>query len=207
MHARVAAFENREMSRVDDLVQILRERAGGEEPVPGALAMYMLIDRFAGTALGVSLFENEEAIKTVEPEFERLGDEIPEELRGRRTSVDIFEVALHEVAEGGAKAARISNFTTPTDAIDEMFANAEQNILPEAREIDGWKGAIGLVDRRTGASKLITLWESTEALHASELLATELRERSAQHAGGTIGSIERFEVPLMFDRAPKLAAH
>jgi hypothetical protein len=206
MHARIAAFENREMSRVDDLVQILRERAGDEEPVPGALAMYMLIDRSAGTALGVSLFENEATIKAVEPEFERLGDEIPEELRGRRVSVDVFEVALHEVAEG-AKAARVSNFTTPTDAVDEMFRNAEENILPEAREIDGWKGAIGLVDRRTGASKLITLWESTEALQASERIADELRERSAQHAGGSIDRIERFEVPLMFDRAPKLVAH
>lgn len=205
MHARVAAFENRDMSRVDDLIEIVRERGSAGEPVPGALAMLMLIDRSAGTALGVSLFENEEAIGAAEPAFERMGDEIPEELRGRRVSVDTFEVVIHEVSEGAA-AARVSTLAGAADALDELIRNAEENILPEARELEGWKGVIALVDRRTGTSKLITLWESQDALRASERAADELRRRSAEHAGETIVGVERYEVPLLFDRAPKLVA-
>src|SRR5436309_81063 len=105
MHARVAAFENPDMSRTDDLIKIVRDRGAAEEqPIPGALAMLMLVDRSAGTALGVSLFENEQAIAAAEPAFDRLAAEIPEELRGRRVSVEIYEVAIHEAAENAHAA-------------------------------------------------------------------------------------------------------
>jgi heme-degrading monooxygenase HmoA len=40
----------------------------------------------------------------------------------------------------------------------------------------------------------ITLWESEEAMRASESAADELREEGAGHSGGTILSVERFEV-------------
>ena len=190
MHARVAAFENRDMSHVDDLVKIVRERAMGESPIPGALAMLMLVDRSGGTAVSVSLFESEEEILAAEPAFERLADEVPEALRGRRVSLDAFEVAIHEVA-GDATAARLSILTGLPEALDETIRNAEQSILPEVRELDGWKGAIALVDRQTGTTKLITLWESEEALRASEEAANDLRRRSAEHAGGAIASVEQ----------------
>jgi len=205
MHARVAAFENRDMSRVDDLIQIVRDRSAGELP-SGALGMLMLLDRSAGTALGVSLFESEEAIRQAEPAFDRLGDEIPEELRGKRVSVDYFEVAIHEVSED-AKAARVSTLSGPANAIDESIRNAEENILPQGRELDGWKGIIALVDRQTGTQKLFTLWEDEAALKASELAADSLRRRSAEAAGAAIVSVERYEMPLIRDRAPRLVAH
>jgi hypothetical protein len=206
MHARVAAFENRDRSRVDELVQIIRDRATGELPAPDALAMLMLVDRSAGTALGVSLFENEEAIRQAEPTFDRLGDEIPEELRGKRVSVDIFEVAIHEVSED-ATAARVSTLSGPADAIDDAIRNAEETILPEARALDGWKGVIALVNRQMGTQKLFTLWENEAALKASEQAADSLRRRSAEHSGGSIVSVERYEIPLIRDRAPRLVAH
>lgn len=206
MHARVAAFENRDMSHVDDLVKIVRERGMGELPIPGALAMLMLVDRSGGTAVGVSLFESEEEIPAAEPAFERLAEEVPEALRGRRVSLDVYEVAIHEVA-GDAAAARLSTLTGTPEALDETIRNAEQSILPEVRELDGWRGAIALVDRQTGTTKLITLWESEAALRTSEEAANNLRRRSAEHAGGAIAGVERYEVPLMFDRAPRLVAH
>jgi hypothetical protein len=207
MHARVAAFENPDTSRIDDLLKVVRDRSGTEEqPIPGAMAMLMLVDRSAGTALGVSLFDNEQAIAAAEPAFDQLGDEIPEELRGRRISVDTYEVAIHEVRED-AKAARVSSVMASPDTLDELIRNAEDSILPEARELEGWRGVIALVDRQTGASKLITLWESQEALQASESAGEDLRRRSAQHVGGSISGVERYDVPMMFDRAPKLVAH
>jgi hypothetical protein len=207
MHARVAAFENRNTSRIDDLIKAVRDRSATEaEPVPGALAMLMLVDRSAGRMLGVSLFENEQAIAAAEPTFEQMGDEIPEELRGRRISVDRFEVAIHEVAEE-ATAARLSTLDGSPGVVDELVHYAESTILPEARELEGWKGVIALVNRSTGECKLITLWESQQALRASEEAANDLRRRSADHVGDTIVDVQRYEVPMMYDRAPKLVAH
>jgi hypothetical protein len=104
MHARVAAFENRNMSRIDELVQRIRDRQGAGNEIPDALGMYLLVDRTAGAMLGISLFESEDAIRAAEPVFERMGDEVPEELRGKRVSVDLFEVPIHEVTEGRASA-------------------------------------------------------------------------------------------------------
>jgi hypothetical protein len=203
MHARVAAFENRDMSRVDELVGMVRDRQAAGAEIPDALGMYLLVDRGAGAMLGISIFESEDAIRAAEPLFERMGDEVPEDVRGKRVSVDIYEVAIHEVSEG-ATAARISTFAGDPARIDEGLRHAVQEVLPDARAIDGWKGIVMLVDRLTGSERTITLWESREALEASEAAAEELRARAADEAAQQIISVERFEVPLAFDRAPRL---
>ena len=203
MHARVAAFENRDISRTDELVQLIRDRQSAGTEMPDALGMYVLIDRAAGTMLGMSLFESEDAIRAAEPMFERMGKEVPEELRGKRLSVDIYEVAFHDVVEGAA-AARISTFAGDPAKLDEGLRHAVQDVLPDARAIDGWRGIVMLVDRMTGAEKTITLWESQAALEASEAAAEDLRARAAEDSAQRIVSVERFEVPISFDRAPRL---
>jgi hypothetical protein len=153
--------------------------------------------------LGISLFESEDAIRAAEPIFERMGDEVPEELRGKRTSVDVFEVAIHEVAED-VGAVRISTFSGDPARIDEGLRHAVQDVLPDARGIEGWKGIIMLVDRETGIERTMTLWESRAALEASEAATGELRARAADEAGQQIVSVERYDVALSFDRAPRL---
>jgi len=203
MHARVAAFENRDMSRTDELIRLVRDRQASGTEIPDALGMYMLVDRAAGAMLGIGIFESEDAIRAAEPIFERMGDEVPEEIRGKRVSVDVFEIAIHEVAEG-AMAARISTFAGDPAKVEEGLRHAVQDVLPDARGIDGWKGIVMMIDRLTGSEKTITLWESREALDASEAAADELRTRAAEEAGQRIVSVERFEVALAFDRAPRL---
>lgn len=99
MYARVAAFENRDMSRIDELVShVSRRIAEGHQP-PGE-GFLMLIDRDGGRALGIALFDDVAALEAAEPEFERMGDEIPEEIRGRRVSRDVYEVAFAEFGAG-----------------------------------------------------------------------------------------------------------
>lgn len=203
MHARVAAFENLDAARVDELVGLVRDRQEAGQAVPDALGMYMLIDRAGGAALGVSLFESEEAIRGAEPAFEKLGDEVPEELRGKRVSVDTYEVAVHEVTDGAA-AARMSTFSGDPAMSDDDIRRAIDDVLGDLRSIDGWRGIVTLVDRATGTQKTMTLWESADALAASERQADALRARAAEQSGGAIAGVERFEVPLAFDRAPRL---
>ena len=203
MHARVAAFENRNTSRIDELVQRIRDRQSDGSEIPDALGMYMLVDRAAGAMLSISLFESEDAIRAAEPIFERMGEEVPEELRGKRVSVDLFEVPIHEVTEG-ATAARISTFAGDPSRMEEGLRLAVQDVLPDARTMDGWMGIVMLVDRLTGMERTMTLWESIDALTSSESPASELRARAADEAGQRIVSVERFEVPLAFDLAPRL---
>jgi hypothetical protein len=203
MHARVAAFENRDVSRIDELVKLVRERQSAGQEIPDALGMYMLADRASGRMLGISIFESEDAIRAAEPIFERMGDDIPEEVRGKRVSVETFEVPIHEVADEPA-AARISSYSGDPASFDEAMRRAVADSLPDARALDGWKGIIVMLDRATGASRVMSLWGSTEALTASEAAVGELRERTAKEAGQQVVGVERYEVTMSFDRAPRL---
>ena len=195
MYARVAAFENRDMSLADELTGQVRERVRSGQDVPATRGFLMLIDRQAGTSLGISFFDSEEAIRGAETAFERMGDEIPEEMRGRRISVDVYEVAVQEVSEG-AKAARVSSLEGPPERLDEGIRYAKEQAFPKARRLRGWKGVLSLVDRNSGRTKIITFWESDDALRASEEEATKLRKESADAAGETIGAVDRYEIAL-----------
>ena len=196
MYARVASFENRDPSLADQLIGQIREGSErARERMPDARGALMLVDREKNTSLGVVFFDSKEAIEKAGPAFEQMGDEFPEELRGKRRSVDVFEVVIAEGGEG-ARAARVSNLEGPPDKIDEGTRFAQEEILPQARQLDGYKGVVSLVDRERGRTKLITLWESPEKLRASEEQASQLRERAAEGAASRIVGVERYEVAI-----------
>ena len=195
MYARVASFENRDTSLADQLVDRVRERVRSGADIPDAKGFLMLIDRQAGTELGISFFESEEAIRKAEPEFERMGQQIPKEMRGNRLSVDTYEVVIQEGGEG-ARAARVSSLEGPPENVDKAIRVARDQVLPKARQLRGWKGVISLVDRKSGRGKLITLWESEDALRASEEKANKLRQETAESAGEKIKGVDRYEVAV-----------
>jgi heme-degrading monooxygenase HmoA len=193
MHARVASFEGRDPSLTDELVERVRQR--GPAAVPEARGFLGLFDRERGAALGVTFFDSEQAIRDAEQAFEDMARDFPPEMRGRRTAVEVYEVTIQEGGEE-AKAARVSTLEGSPDRIDESVAKAREETLPKARELPGWRGAIGLADRRSGRVKLITLWESADALRATEEQADRLREEAAGYGGQRIAGVERYEVAL-----------
>lgn len=195
MYARVAAFENRDMSRVDELIGIVQGRISSGRDLPDAKRSLMLVDRERGTALGITLFESEDAIRRAEPTFERMGDEIPEELRGRRTSVETYEVVIEDIVQA-AQAARLSTLDGAADRIDDGIANLTQQIVPQLGDVTGYRGILALVDRTAGRTRVITFWDSAESLRASEERANQLRGEAAETLRGTITGVERFEVAI-----------
>ena len=92
--------------------------------------------------------------------------------------------------------ARVSIFEGSPDEIDEGLRQAREQVLPQARQMDGFKGIIALGDRQSGKTLGITLWESEEDMRASEEAANRLREESAEAGGGTVAGVERYEVGL-----------
>ncbi len=204
MYARVVAFEQATVSSADELVETVRARSRSTRAeVPDVQALLVLVDPDHTRALGLSFFESEQAIREAEPSFEKIGDEGPEETRGRRLSVDVYEVVRHEGGEG-AKAARISSFESPADKIDEAVRRTERaeamapfnDVLPPAAEMRGWKGYYWLADRVKGRTKMITLFDSLEALETSASRADELRLQAARTSGDTITGVDHYEVVL-----------
>jgi heme-degrading monooxygenase HmoA len=92
--------------------------------------------------------------------------------------------------------ARVSTYQGSPQQIDEGLDHARQNILPRVRAVDGFEGVYYLVDRQSGRALSITLWESEEAMRASEEEANRLRGESAEAAGATVEGVERYEVAI-----------
>jgi heme-degrading monooxygenase HmoA len=88
--------------------------------------------------------------------------------------------------------ARVSIFEGPPDQIDGSLRQVREQVLPRAKEMDGFKGMIILADRQSGNSRSITFWESEEAMRASEEEANRLREESAEASGEQIAGVERY---------------
>jgi heme-degrading monooxygenase HmoA len=92
--------------------------------------------------------------------------------------------------------ARVSRFEGSPEQIDELLRHAREQVLPQAKQDEGFKGLIALGDRHSGKTLGITFWESEEAMRASEEDANRLREESAEAGGQQIAGVERYEVDL-----------
>jgi heme-degrading monooxygenase HmoA len=194
MYARVARFEGREASLTDELIERARDR--GPSSVPDAKGFLGLFDRERGTSLSITFFDSEEAIRNSEQAFEDLAQHFPPEMRGRRTSVDAYEVTIFDGDAERAKAARVSTLEGSPDSIDDSVSTAQSETLPQLRKLEGSVGVIGLADRRSGRFTVITFWESADALRRSEQQADQLREQTAKSGGQRIAGVDRYEVAL-----------
>ncbi|TME53469.1 MAG: hypothetical protein E6I60_08910 [Chloroflexi bacterium] len=95
---------------------------------------------------------------------------------------------------------RVTRVQSPPDAIEKGIAYFTQNVVPAAKAAKGNAGQVLLVDRKTGAAVGITLWETAQALSASEQMGMTSRTQSAAAMGGSIVNVERFEQVIQ-DRA------
>jgi len=102
---------------------------------------------------------------------------------------------------------RATRVQGPPDAIEKGIAYFKDTVVPAVKAAPGNAGAVLLVDRKTGSAVGVTMWETAQALSASEQLGTTSRTQSAAVMGGSIVNVERFEQVIQ-DRAqpPKAGA-
>ena len=90
--ARVATFEGGdadEMRRVNN--EMLVERSAS---LPAGLLRVIVLMGDNTRWSVVSFFDDEESARAAEARFEEMGDEIPERVRGKRVSLESYEVAF-----------------------------------------------------------------------------------------------------------------
>lgn len=95
MWARVATFEGGNQEELERMNQE-RMQSGEMNPPEGMKRVLLLGDAENNRRLFVAFFESKDAMTSAEQRFEAMGDEVPEEVRGRRTSVDYYEVATDQ---------------------------------------------------------------------------------------------------------------
>jgi len=195
MWVRVATFEGVDKEKIDRLIK--ERMSAGEMTQPEGLSSTLVLDDTdAKKRKFFTFFDSREAIEAAETGFDKMGDTISEDIRGKRTSVHYYEVVVYDGDVDNAKAARVTVLEGSPDAIDASLEKTRGDTLPKVRAIDGSVGAIGLADRDNGRVSMITLWNSSDALRASEQEAGQLRERTADIGGQKIANVARYEVAM-----------
>ena len=90
--------------------------------------------------------------------------------------------------------ARVTTFQGSPDRIDEAARRLQEQAVPFARQLSGFKNACWLADRQTGQVLVVTLWESAEAMRASEAQIEPRRKEIAAALGATIQGTAEYEV-------------
>ena len=80
--------------------------------------------------------------------------------------------------------------------IDTAIRFMRETVLPQARNMQGFKGVYLLVDRKTGKAMGIALWETEADLNASTEAANRLRAQYVQAATAQPPKVEVYEVAV-----------
>ena len=89
--------------------------------------------------------------------------------------------------------ARVARYEVGSDRIQDAI-DAFGEAGKEIELLDGFLGGYILVDHEDGRTMTLTLWENDAALEQSETVARSARNKASEDAGGSVLSVEKFEV-------------
>ena len=92
--------------------------------------------------------------------------------------------------------ARVSTYRTGAGGDADQMLEGFESVTEPLEQIDGFSHAYFLVDRASGKAMSITIWQSEQALAASAAKADELRKQGSETGGGSIESVEQYEIGL-----------
>ena len=95
--------------------------------------------------------------------------------------------------------ARVMTLQGDPKKLEDGIRYFRDQVVPAARKQRGFKGARLLVDRSSGKSQAVTLWEDAAAVQASEAAINQLRTEGAQLVGATAPTTEVFEMAVFVD--------
>src|SRR5262245_30158573 len=114
MWVRVATFEGGDTQKLDKLMDE-RMSSGEMTPPEGMSSVLVLEYQDTKKRKFLAFFDSRDALEAAEAGFDQQGETIPEEIRGKRTSVHHYEVVIYEADVDAAKAARVSLLEGPPE--------------------------------------------------------------------------------------------
>lgn len=110
-----------------------------------------------------------------------------------------YEVVLDERVpsdDSGNRVARVTRMEGAPARVDDAVTYTREKVLPLARELEGNRGILSLVDRATGKGMTFTFWASDEAMRASEEAANQVRGDSSTALEMEVVGVGRYEVVI-----------
>jgi heme-degrading monooxygenase HmoA len=103
--------------------------------------------------------------------------------------------------------ARVTTTQAAPDRADEAVRVITEQVIPGVEGIAGFKGGLWLLDRAAGKGLSVTLFETEEALRASEAAAARIRQEAVGQIQAGVVSVERYEVVASAGIAETVARH
>ena len=94
--------------------------------------------------------------------------------------------------------SRVNFLQTTPDRLPDVARVVRGVVHPGISGEPGYLGYIVLGNRESGRALGVTLWESGAAMESSDLKAREIRPIVERETGGTMESVEQYEV-LFYD--------
>jgi heme-degrading monooxygenase HmoA len=102
--------------------------------------------------------------------------------------------------------ARMTTIHSPAERMEQGLEKVKEEIVPAMRQIRGFKGIIGLVDRNANTGITISLWADEQAMQAGEEEGARLREEAAKAMKAeTEPMVNRYEVAYIEVESPVTA--
>ncbi len=93
--------------------------------------------------------------------------------------------------------ARVSTYEGGTsEDYDRGLETMKSELVPKVREMQGYKGLLSLVDRSTGQSLIIALYDSEASMSSAREAAEGLRKEAATTSGASVASVVEYEVGI-----------
>src|SRR5258708_31311725 len=90
--------------------------------------------------------------------------------------------------------AGVSTYVASPADVDRLVGAFDSD--DRLSQMAGIRDAFLLVDRASGRALTVTLWDTEEAMAASAAGASQVRQEAAGSGGGSIKSVETYEVAL-----------
>jgi hypothetical protein len=90
--------------------------------------------------------------------------------------------------------ARVSQFAVEPERLQQGRRAVEDHVIPALRMQPGYSGGLLLGDAQSGKVLTVSLWETEEAMHATDEASYWFRTFGAEAAGGTVADVETYEV-------------
>jgi heme-degrading monooxygenase HmoA len=92
--------------------------------------------------------------------------------------------------------ARMTTMEGSSERLAEGLREIREDVLPQLQQQDGFKGFVVFDNRQSGELIGFSLWESEQAMQASEEVGERTRRESAETMSDTIAGVERYEVAI-----------
>lgn len=84
---------------------------------------------------------------------------------------------------------RINDVIVPKSQVDELGEVLSNKALPVVAAEDGYVGLLYTADRMTGSCAIVSMWETLDALEASERAVASIRSAVLEAVTGTLNSL------------------